>query len=165
MAWMIPIIVSEQEREDEDRLLAALIAQDHEGRYEFKVLRGGPGTFRKPERLQEVLDEEARAQWEMAMKLDNARIVLRRPRTARARDTLSGAEVNPYRTDINGRQRARAIFWLLIVGAIGAGLALLLVTGGGGASSDARLWPVIAVTLVAILVVTVVVVRIAGLRR
>ncbi len=51
--------------------------------------------------MQQILDEEARSQWELALKLDDQRLVLRRPRDARSRDAFREAGVNPYRTELS----------------------------------------------------------------
>jgi len=127
MAWMAPMMSdsSHVNREEESRLLAALVQQDAAERFEFKILRGGPVAFRGRERLQHVLEEESRAQWELVTKLDDSRIVLRRPRDARARDVLRGDQVDPYRTELRSTRSAGLIVAGLAVStALGLGLML-----------------------------------------
>lgn len=143
MGWMVPIVTATGQQHEEEQVLAALIKQDQEDRYEFKVLHGGFATFRDKERLQQILDEEARAQWELAMKLDDARIVLRRPRTARSRDVLLGEGIDPYRTQLRGSSAARNVVLTMValLLALGFGLALQREMGNG---SDMA-WPVIMV--------------------
>jgi hypothetical protein len=105
----VPVITEDNQKEEEGRLLAALIQQDSAGTYEYKILHG---WFHKPERMQEILDEEARSQWELALKLDDQRLVLRRLRDARSRDPYRDSEIDPYRTELS---TGRTVWKLTIV--------------------------------------------------
>src|SRR5262245_3819045 len=60
--------------------------EDLAGDWEFKILRSATGLFGKPERLQQALAEEGRAGWVLLEKLDDYRIRLKRPASARAAD-------------------------------------------------------------------------------
>ena len=125
MFAFIPVMTETAQKGEEDRLLAALIQQDREGKYEYKILHGGIGAFGKPERMREILDEEARSQWELALKLDDQRLALRRPRDARSRDTYRDAEIDPYRTELSS-VRSTAIIAAILGVAIAGVLAWVL---------------------------------------
>lgn len=160
MAWMIPIMAADARRSpgEEDQVLASLIGQDTAQRYEFKILRGNPGAFRGEERLQRVLEEEAHAQWELAMKLDDMRIALRRPRDARSRDALRNGGVDPYRTELASNRSAL----LLVVLAVGVLAALFI---GLLVASPARIGVAESMISVAIGVALVLFVLLASIAR
>ena len=153
MAWMIPITsaAADRRRGDEDRLLASLIQQDTGQRYEFKILHGGPRAFRGQERLQQILEQESRAQWELAMKLDDARLVLRRTRDARSRDVLRGGEIDPYRTELGSTGSIAAITVALAV-VTGLFVALLSSSGVETGIRDATILPTIGLVAIAFIV-------------
>jgi hypothetical protein len=123
MMMFVPVMTENNQKEEEDRLLAALIQQDSAGKYEFKILHG---WFRKPERMQAVLDEEVRSQWELALKLDDQRLVLRRPRDARSRDQFRGSELDPYRTQLSTARTTWKLTFVLGVLVAGVLVAVLL---------------------------------------
>ena len=125
MFAFIPVMAETDQKDEEDHLLAALIQQDREGKYEYKILHGGIGAFRKPERMREILEEEARSQWELALKLDDQRLVLRRPQDARSRDAYRDAGVNPYRTELSS-VRSTAIIAAVLGVAMAGVLAWVL---------------------------------------
>lgn len=96
MGWIAPIAVAAAQKEEEERALREL--EHRFGRaWEFKVLRGMAFAFGNPDRLQEALTDESAAGWELAQKLDDNRLILRRPVTARENDILLGDNYNPYR--------------------------------------------------------------------
>jgi hypothetical protein len=163
MAWMVPMMSdgSDVNREEESRLLAALVQQDTAARFEFKILRGGPVAFRGRERLQRVLEEESRAQWELVTKLDDSRIVLRRPRDARARDMLRGDPIDPYRTELRATRSAG-----LIVVALAVSTALVLgLMLQRGPDVEIAAWPMVAVLLVLLLITLIAMVLVVATRR
>jgi hypothetical protein len=104
MGYMAPLIAAaakrrEQEQEREElAMIEHLAQQDGEGRYEYKILRSYSNAFRNPERRRRILNEEARAGWEMVAKLDNARLIVRRPRSA---GDSPNQEIDPYRTEVD----------------------------------------------------------------
>lgn len=69
---------------------------DLHGDFEFKILRSNTAAFRKPEMLQQALEEEALAGWVLLDKLDNSRLRLKRKRGSGHRDAT--AAIDPYRT-------------------------------------------------------------------
>src|SRR5262245_10355715 len=77
---------------------------------EYKIIRG---DFRKPDKLRTMLDEEARAGWELFELLDAARARLRRPTACRARD--GDLTQDPYRTVCGPTDGANALKVLLVV--------------------------------------------------
>lgn len=148
MGWMVPIIVASAQKQQDEKLLAELIGKDKEDQYEFKILRGHLRTFRKPERLQAILEEERRSQWEMVIKLDEERIVLRRPRRSHAYDAMSGSETDPYRTQI-GSSLVSPILFVVLGLLLAGGLAFFLVAGANNLeiAVDASRWPIIAIAI------------------
>jgi len=89
---------------------------------EYKIIRGG---FQKPDKLRAMLDEEARAGWELFELLDAGRARLRRPTACRARD--GELTQDPYRTVYSAADPATALRVLVVLGAI---LAVTVVTVG-----------------------------------
>jgi hypothetical protein len=152
MGYMTPIIAAaakrraeEQERE-ELAMIERLSQEDGEGRYEYKILRSYSNAFRNPERRRQILNEEARAGWEMVAKLDNARLVVRRPRTAADRP-IQG--IDPYRTAVDTN------VWMMI----GPLMALILLVGLvvmvvflGGDSPDGVAWTIPAIMGLVVLI-------------
>jgi hypothetical protein len=96
--------------------------------YEYKILRSTMGAFSTRETLKAVLEEEARAGWELYELLDRSRLRLRRSVAWRARD----AELtqDPYRTRVGASEGAIAmrivLVTLLLLGAVIGALALAL---------------------------------------
>ena len=72
--------------------------------WEFKILRSNTAAFKDPEKLRIFLEEEAQAGWLLVEKFDNARVRLKRPQSANARDhTL---DFDPYRSYVGMSQGA-----------------------------------------------------------
>lgn len=90
--------------------------------WEFKILRSATGAFRRPDRLRQALDEEARAGWVLVEKFDNQRVRLKRPASARAGDAALGFD--PYRTS-HGLSESRLM--LIIVGTVFGTMGLVVV--------------------------------------
>ena len=88
--------------------------------WEFKIVRSSTGAFRTPAVLRAVLDEEQRAGWTLVEKFDNGRIRLKRPASARAKDSALGSDA--YRTHVGMSELKLA---LCILGAVFGGLALI----------------------------------------
>lgn len=83
--------------------------------WEFKIVRSDLPVFRKRERLQQLLDEEAHAGWVMLEKLDNQRVRFKRPRSARAQDGFLPPDVDPYRTQYGGLVRTQVLILTLLL--------------------------------------------------
>lgn len=67
-------------------------------KYEFKIVRANWGVFGNSQKFNQLLQEEARAGWELVEKFDNERVRFRRPLSLRDRDSLLPLGVDPYRT-------------------------------------------------------------------
>jgi hypothetical protein len=80
-------------------------------------------AFGKPERLRQVLEEEARAGWVLVEKFDNSRVRLKRPATAK--DADGQLDFDPYRTFV-GISQGKYI-WIIILISLGIPLLIALV--------------------------------------
>lgn len=80
--------------------------------WEFKILRSMSNAFGKPERLNQVLQDESRAGWVLVEKFDNARIRLKRP--AMAKDSDGQLDFDPYRTYV-GISQGRYVLIIILV--------------------------------------------------
>jgi hypothetical protein len=85
-----------QLRMEEEEEMTPYRADELSQDWEFKIVRSATAAFRKPQRLQQCLEEEARAGWVLVEKFDDSRLRLKRPATARERDGKLG--IDPYRT-------------------------------------------------------------------
>jgi hypothetical protein len=97
--------------------------------WEFKILRSMTRAFKHPDKLRQVLDEEAQAGWVLVEKFDNSRLRLKRPASARTRD--NALSLDPYRAYF-GYTEAQYVFIVLgwvfgILAAIGLGAAAIAV--------------------------------------
>lgn len=109
-------------REEEEELTpysTSDLAQD----WEFKIVRSAMGSFRKPEFLRQVLEEEARAGWVLVEKFDNQRIRLKRSALARERD--GKLDFDPYRTELGLSQNFTAL--AIVIGLMAAALAMMVL--------------------------------------
>jgi len=95
--------------------------------WEFKIVRSDLPVFRKRERLQQLLDEEARAGWVMLEKLDDQRVRFKRPRSTQAQDRFLPSEVDPYRTQAGGLIRTQILVLTLLLTMGLVGFTVLLV--------------------------------------
>jgi hypothetical protein len=88
--------MARQRREEEE--MSGYSAQELAEGWEFKIVRSATSAFKRPEFLRQVLEEEKRAGGVLVEKFDNERIRLKRPATARAKDSQDG--IDPYRTQV-----------------------------------------------------------------
>ena len=98
--------------------------QDLAGDWEFKILRSVSGSFRKPAKLREALEEESKAGWTLVEKFDNTRLRLKRPASARSGDGALGFD--PYRTNF-GMSDGRFVATLLAFIFGGTGLLVWII--------------------------------------
>lgn len=114
----------ELRREEEE--MTTYSRRDLDEDWEFKILRSAMGSFAVPERLREVLAEEARAGWTLVEVFDHQRIRLKRPASAREAD--GRLEVDPYRTSLREPMppeiRKR---WIALALFLGAMVVLLVI--------------------------------------
>jgi hypothetical protein len=127
----IAAAAQKKREEEEEELMAEFMRQDQSGDWEYKIVRGTLGAFRSEERMRRVLEKEASASWELAMKMDDERLVLRRPRAASQRDSTLGPDIRPYRTDYGGKTVLLIVAALLLI--LGAVVfTFTLINGPGG---------------------------------
>jgi Flp pilus assembly protein TadB len=115
-----------ERRNREEEILTAYSQQELDENREFKILRSAAAEFKKPERLREILDEEARVGWVMVEKFDDSRIRLKRPPDASQGDSHSG--IDPWRSQIGQTSSQReAKIAMVIVGVVLAVMAAVAV--------------------------------------
>jgi hypothetical protein len=107
-------------REEESAMLDMLKHQNGAA-WEYKIARSTLFGFDRRGKLQAMLEQEARAGWSMAAKLDGDRVVLKRPVAMRAHDHELADDIDPYRTDYGN--------WTAILVGVLAGLTLMLFAG------------------------------------
>lgn len=95
-------------------------------KYEFKILRSGSSAFKKPEKLQQALEEEAISGWDLVEKFDDQRLRLMRRKSRREDDYMLPPDINPYRTEFG--ISANAIGGI-IAGLIIGGVLLFVLIG------------------------------------
>jgi hypothetical protein len=96
--------------EEEEQRMTAYEPRDLAEDWEFKILRSMTSAFKNPNKMREILDEEASAGWVLVEKFDNGRLRLKRPASARAKDQL--LSVDPYRTYV-GYTETQYVFLIL----------------------------------------------------
>ena len=163
MAYWVPIhaAIEQKKKEEEEELMAEFMNQNQSGDWEYKIIRGTLGAFRSESRMLRALEAESQASWELAMKLDDERLVLRRPRSASRHDSVLGPDVRPYRTDYGGKTVLLVVaMLLLILGALAFGFTAYTGAGGFGGG-----YSVIMIGVVGILIVLGLVVVVMKLRR
>ena len=133
----VPIYTAlEQKRKkeyDEEEKMTHYSKSDLEEDWEFKIVRSTFGSFRKPHKLQLLIEEEAQAGWEMVEKFDDNRVRFKRPCSARVNDAALPAYIDPYRTQYDGLGGKSALrVGILILAALMAGgmVVSLLLFGG-----------------------------------
>ena len=103
---------------EEEERLSAYSPDDLAKGWEFKIVRANTAAFRKPEVMQQVCDEEARAGWELVEKFDDSRLRFKRPTSAR--NIPSPAGLDPYRTTYGISQgKLTAIILITVFGSMG----------------------------------------------
>jgi hypothetical protein len=157
MAYIAPIIIAaaeqKKQQEEEESLMAEFIKQDPSGDWEYKIIRGTLGSFGSEARMRRALEAESNASWELAMKLDDERMLLRRPRSASRFDETLGPDARPYRTDYGGKTILIVVAVLLLILGV-ASFGWIAFAGGEGLTSGfaAEGYPVIMFGIMGILV-------------
>jgi hypothetical protein len=108
-------------REQEEEIMTGYSAEDLAEGWEFKIVRSSTSGFKRPDFLEQVLQEERRAGWTLLEKFDNGRIRLKRPASARASDQALGFD--PYRSRVG---MSEAALGLLIGGCVLAVVAIAI---------------------------------------
>lgn len=128
MAYTGAIVAAAAERRrqmqlaEEEENVTGYTPDDLQGDWEFKIVRSDAAAFHKPEAMNQLVEEEARAGWVLLEKFDDGRVRFKRPRTARARDAFLPDGVDPYRTQYGAYNAQRA----MVMGAVMALVFLLL---------------------------------------
>lgn len=65
---------------------------------EYKVITSNTPMFSNTQKLKAILDEEAKAGWDLEEKLDSNKIRVSRDKSARDND--ENCPIDPYRTDV-----------------------------------------------------------------
>ena len=94
---------AEVQRQEEEEM-ATYTPKDLAEDWEFKILRSNFGTFRNPEKLRAVLDEESRGGWMLVEKFDDCRIRLKRPAGTKVIRGDFEDGYDPYRTTVGMSQ-------------------------------------------------------------
>lgn len=124
MGYMAPLIVAAQKAKEqaEEEAMTRYSTEELEGDWEFKMVRGSFNAFRNPQRLQQVIEEEARSGWELVEKFDDERLRFKRRRSERERDFgLKEAGINPYRSSYGSDDN----YMIMVI----VGLVVLLLLG------------------------------------
>ena len=123
---------AKRQRDDEEEQMTPYSREEIENDWEFKIIRSQTGTFRKPAALQKLMDEEARAGWQLVEKFDNSRVRFKRPRSARQRDAQLPAGVDPYRVQYGISEGAMvAVVLVALFGAFGLIMLMAYLFGSG----------------------------------
>jgi hypothetical protein len=113
-------------RNEEEAMAGSYRADDIEG-WEFKILRSATRrAFGSAPALRAVLDEEARAGWELVEKFDDHRVRLKR--RVDQRDLDRGLPFDPYRTWVGTHPSTIGLYALLgtlvFIGAMSSAAAI-----------------------------------------
>jgi hypothetical protein len=111
-----------QEEEEMTAYTPRELAED----WEFKILRSNFNTFRNPEKLRAVLEEEKRGGWVLVEKFDDQRIRLKRAAGTKVTQGDFADGYEPYRTTIGVSQ---GFLVLAILGVLGILFASILLAG------------------------------------
>ena len=149
--------------EEEEEEMTKYTSDELESNWEFKIVRSETGAFRKPEVFQGLLEEESIAGWELVEKLDNRRVRFKRRRDARRRDMTLPPRYDPYRTTYgSSTARTAIVVGIAVMFALMAGLGIFGATLfglSGSGQETAIIWPVILMTGVIVLMVSVIISR------
>lgn len=111
----VAVAAAAAERHKEEEEMTRYTEQDLAEGWEFKIVRSYTSSFRNPQALRRLIEEEARAGWVMVEKFDDSRIRFKRPASARERDPMLEPGFDPYRTYYSGLSRSRSTVWLMLL--------------------------------------------------
>jgi hypothetical protein len=95
---------------DEEEEIMTKYSPEELEKWEFKILRSNFGSFGNLQTLQQVLEEEKQAGWELVEKFDNTRLRFKRRIEERSHD--SSRTIDPYRST-HGAGSATFVFWII----------------------------------------------------
>ena len=117
--------IAAAQRQEEEEMTPYSTHDLAEG-WEFKILRTNNfASFRDPQRLKAVLDEEKQGGWVLVEKFDDYRIRLKRPAGTKAVQGDFADHYDPYRTTIGSSQGTRTA---IILGAVSIFLVVFMAT-------------------------------------
>ena len=124
--WLVILValVNHQKQQQEEEEEVTPHTADPSTQFEYKIVRSGTGAFKTPATFRAMLEEEARAGWEMFEKLDHCRVRLRRSTAWRDRDGELAQD--PYRTRY-GAGEGKAVLIILLCVLVGIGLVAGIV--------------------------------------
>ncbi|MFZ5981536.1 MAG: hypothetical protein ACOYVF_12990 [Candidatus Zixiibacteriota bacterium] len=124
---IVPILAAAAKRKreiQEEELMTGYNKEDMRG-WEFKIVRSTFGSFRNPEKVRKLCEDEAAAGWEMLEKFDDYRIRFKRRVEKRSMDPHLNQD--PYRSAA-GAGSSNIILLLLALSIFLVGLGIFLVT-------------------------------------
>lgn len=83
----------ERRRREEEEIMTGYSPQDLNAGWQFKIVKG---TFKTPEQIEAVIEEQAEFGWVLVEVFDQARIRFKRPASEASKD--SAREGNPFNT-------------------------------------------------------------------
>ncbi len=120
---------AEMQRQEEEEMTPYNEKDLAEG-WEFKILRSNYATFRKPDRLRAILDEEKRGGWTLVEKFDDSRIRLKRPAGGKVVQGDFDDRYDPYRTTVGMGQGGLVMAVLAACAALAVAVVLFAVLAG-----------------------------------
>lgn len=121
-----------RQQEEEEEAMTKYSLDELEDNFEFKIVRSEIGSFRKPENLRRLVQEESIAGWELLEKLDDRRVRFKRPLDARRRDINLPPGYDPYRTAFD-RSNARVLMVIMVGLVMLVGVVTSVLFGAGSA--------------------------------
>ena len=129
--WLWPLLAvaalavkQKSEREEEEDMIVH--QTEPSAAFEYKIIRSNIGAFKDPAKFRAVLEEEARAGWELFEKFDSTRARLKRPISCRQQD--SELNQDPYRTHVSVGQGA-IVLWIVLGTMVGVALVIGIILG------------------------------------
>lgn len=121
---------AETQRQEEEEMTSYSDKDLAEG-WEFKIVRSNFTTFRNPEKLRTVLDEEKRGGWSLVEKFDDQRIRLKRPAATKVTQGDFADGYDPYRTTVGASQGALVLTILGVAVSLAVGSILVAMVAAG----------------------------------
>jgi hypothetical protein len=153
MGWIPAAAAAAKRRRNEKQeseIIERLSREDAGKYWEFKILRSYASIFSNEEKTRSILDQESRAGWELAARLDSSRLVLRRPVSRRASDAERRDGVDPYRSVVDPE------FPLIVVGVIVVVIIAAPLLGQSALATSHKILGLVAVIALAVAVAALV---------
>jgi hypothetical protein len=111
---------------EEEEQMTPYTREELDNDWEFKIVRANTNVFSRPANFQKLVEDEARAGWQLVEKFDNQRVRFKRPRSARQRDGQLPVGVDPYRVHYGMSEGAFVMIILAVVFGMLAALFLVI---------------------------------------